>query len=99
MLQFHCRPWFSLISKIDGTRNAVAWNALGDQYIASGKDNRGRVRIENVAKIGPSGGPLHRRCEGPECPSLEDRDGIIIQVCSGCKKASRLDPSLSTDDC
>ncbi len=64
------------------------WNALVDEYIASGKDRRSRFDIERLSKIGAHGGPLYRECEADECKLYEVRDVETLRKCSGCKIVS-----------
>ncbi|KAJ6595686.1 hypothetical protein DFH09DRAFT_1072632 [Mycena vulgaris] len=60
------------------------WNEAVDAYIASNVDRRTPETIENAAKVGAEGGPLHRRCEAVGCASLEDRDGVKLSRCGAC---------------
>lgn len=72
------------------------WNALIDDYIASGKDVQGRSReeIERVAKIGPWNGALIRVCEGVGCEKVERKDVAILKQCTRCKIV-RVSPLVS----
>lgn len=83
-----CSPLASIISRVRRNEGVQEWNALVDEYIASGVDKRDPVEIENIAKIGLAGGPLHRKCEGPDCHNLEGRNNVKISVCAGCHKVS-----------
>ncbi|KAJ7672473.1 hypothetical protein DFH06DRAFT_979898, partial [Mycena polygramma] len=75
------------MSKMEVNASTGLWNAAVDEYIASGVDSRPTETIENAAKVGPAGGPLHRRCEAAGCPNIEYRNGVKLFLCSGCGKA------------
>jgi hypothetical protein len=70
------------------------WNGAVDKYIASGVDRRSVVIIENAAKLGMLGGPLHRKCEASGCTRVEGRDGLRIMICSRCTQVRRALQSL-----
>ncbi|KAJ7461865.1 hypothetical protein B0H11DRAFT_118731 [Mycena galericulata] len=76
--------------KTEWTEARGAWNAAVDAYIASGIDTRAPELIEAAAKIGPAGGPLHRKCEAVGCGNTENNHSDStksFQHCSGCKTA------------
>ncbi|KAJ6471789.1 hypothetical protein C8R47DRAFT_743816 [Mycena vitilis] len=75
------------MSKMEVNLSTGLWNAAVDEYIASGIDSRPTESIENAAKVGPAGGPLHRRCEAAGCPNIEYRNDVKLFLCSGCGKA------------
>ncbi|KAJ7685571.1 hypothetical protein DFH06DRAFT_1119004 [Mycena polygramma] len=74
------------MSKMDVNDSTRMWNAAVDEYIACGVDPRPTEIIENAAKVGLAGGPLHRRCEAGGCLNLEYRKGVKLSLCSGCEK-------------
>ena len=63
----------------------AAWNLAVDEYIDQGIDKRPRIDIERAAKIGPSHGALHLRCEHEECGKMQGRDVPTLRACSKCK--------------
>ncbi|CAA7262703.1 unnamed protein product [Cyclocybe aegerita] len=78
------------ISRSYGARGLRAahqlnWNAAIEEYIHSGTDPRSRLEIERAAKIGTWGGALIRRCQGPDCTNIEDRDARVFSQCSACQ--------------
>ena len=56
------------------------WNALVDEYIATGKDKRPRFEIERLSKIGSHGGPLDRQCEAVSCSPWKVMDGAVLAI-------------------
>ncbi|KAJ7167311.1 hypothetical protein C8R43DRAFT_877406 [Mycena crocata] len=72
------------MSKVELNNAVQLWNEAVDVYIASKVDGRTRQAIENAAKVGPAGGPLHRRCEAAGCTKLEHRNGVKLLRCAGC---------------
>ncbi|KAJ7114086.1 hypothetical protein C8R44DRAFT_796262 [Mycena epipterygia] len=72
------------MSKVELNNAIRLWNEAVDVYVASKVDRRKPETIENAAKVGLAGGPLHRRCEAASCPSLEDRKGVKLLRCSRC---------------
>ncbi|KAJ7754506.1 hypothetical protein B0H16DRAFT_1542592 [Mycena metata] len=75
------------MSKIDLNNAVRIWNEFVDGYINAGVDSRTREEIENAAKVGPTGGPLYRRCEAEGCPKIEGRNDVKLSRCAGCSKA------------
>ncbi|KAJ7163741.1 hypothetical protein C8R46DRAFT_1352579 [Mycena filopes] len=77
------------MSKVELNNSVRIWNENVDKYIRTKPkvDRRTRESIENASKVGPAGGPLHRRCEAVGCPKVEDRDGVKLFRCGGCSKA------------
>lgn len=73
------------MSKVELNEAVRLWNTAVDEYIASDVDSRPTETIENAAKVGVAGGPLHRRCEATGCPNLEFRNGVTLSLCSGCR--------------
>jgi hypothetical protein len=76
------------MSKIEANNSMRLWNEAVDVYIRSKVDRRKPGLIENAAKVGPAGGPLHSRCEAPGCLKLEGRNGVKLLRCNGCNKVS-----------
>jgi hypothetical protein len=64
------------------------WNAAIDTYIASSGDPRPTLAIERAAKIGVTGGPLYRTCEGGGCTQMEP--DVTLFTCSKCRTVSVL---------
>ncbi|KAJ7461481.1 hypothetical protein FB451DRAFT_1044251, partial [Mycena latifolia] len=75
------------MSKIELNDSIRLWNEAVDVYIGSNVDPRKPEVIENAAKVGLAGGPLHRRCEASGCRKLDGRSGVKLLRCNGCKKA------------
>ena len=65
-------------------------NANVDEYIASGRDKRSTLIIEQAAKMDPDFGPLWKRCEAPGCRAVE-RPGFKMKSCSACKRLGSRD--------
>lgn len=77
------------MSKVELNNAIRLWNEAVDVYVASKVDRRKPEAIENAAKVGLAGGPLHRRCEAASCPNLEDRNGVKLLRCSRCNTVCR----------
>ncbi|KAJ7037893.1 hypothetical protein C8F04DRAFT_384865 [Mycena alexandri] len=75
------------MSKIDLNNAVRIWNESVNGYVNSKVDSRTREDIENAAKVGPTGGPLYRRCEAEGCPKIEGRNDVKLSRCAGCSKA------------
>ncbi|KAJ7664280.1 hypothetical protein B0H17DRAFT_1336711 [Mycena rosella] len=64
------------------------WNDAVDAYIAFDAAERPPEIIEAAAKIGLTGGPLYRKCEGAGCANTESsKSAEAFSCCSGCKTA------------
>ncbi|KAF8172502.1 hypothetical protein BJ912DRAFT_101664 [Pholiota molesta] len=68
------------------------WNALIDEYIDKGIDNRSRFDIERAAKTSVWGGALIRTCEGDGCSKVEQRDVASLKYCTKCHIAVYCSP-------
>ncbi|KAF8172504.1 hypothetical protein BJ912DRAFT_993784 [Pholiota molesta] len=68
------------------------WNALIDEYIEKGIDNRSRFDIERAAKTSVWGGALIRTCEGDGCSKVEQRDVASLKYCTTCHIAVYCSP-------
>jgi len=84
-LDFTPRPQGLKLSKRDCRGYMQEWNAVIDEYISSGRDQRPRGEIERAAKIGLSNGALYRRCEGANCDKVEGKNLQKSLCCSQCK--------------